>query len=342
MKAAFIRESGGPDKIEYGELPDPKPQEHEVLVRVRACALNHLDLWVRMGSPAYPVKFPHVLGSDVSGELVQDSSILNLKAGAPVFLSPGISCWNCSDCLSGNDNQCVHHRIIGAGAQGGYAQYLPVPARNVFSKPSHLSFEECASFPLTFLTAWHMLVTRAGLKPGETALILGAGSGVGTAAIQIAKVAGARVIAVSSSDEKLALARDLGADFTVNGGNEDFSKVVLDLTQGKGVEVVFEHVGPATWEKSVRSLARRGRIVTCGATTGPSVPLDLRVLFSKDLTVYGSKLGSRAEMEKVLVLMNGRRLKPVVSKVFPLSQAGQAHELLEKKEQFGKVVLKVD
>lgn len=348
MKAAFLREPGDASKIEFGDFPAPEPSENEALVRVRACALNHLDIWVRNGSPAYRTNFPHILGSDISGEIAAipanhpiTQSPDHLKIGSPVFIAPGISCWNCSECLSGYDNQCGNYKIIGAGTKGGYAEYVSVPARNIFPKPPHLSFEECAAFPLTFLTAWHMLISRAQLKAGERVLVLGAGSGVGSAAIQIAKVAGGIVIAVSSSEEKLARAKAIGADYLIDGRKKDFSQAVREVTDGDGVDIVFEHVGPATWEESVRSLARRGRIVTCGATTGPTVSLDLRVIYMKDFSVLGSRMGTRAELEKIFALVNQGRLKPVISKLFALSEARAAHEFLEKKEQFGKVVLKV-
>lgn len=349
MKASFIREYGSPEKIEYGEFQNPKPGPGEVLIRVRACALNHLDIWVRSGIPAYRVQLPHIFGSDISGEIAEipsslDSGLLTkgLTINSQIFVAPGISCWHCPECVSGHDNQCRTYRIIGAGTKGGNADYVCVPARNVLPKPKHLSFEESAAFPLTFLTAWHMLITRAQLRRGERVLVLGAGSGVGSAAIQIAKVSGGIVIAASTSEDKLSRAKEIGADFTVNLNHKDgFSKVVRELTGGVGVDIVFEHVGPATWSESVKSLAPRGRIVTCGATTGPTVSLDLRELFTKDISVLGSKMGTRADLEKVLELINKKKLKPVVSKIFPLSDARLAHEFLEKKEQFGKIVLKV-
>lgn len=345
MKAAFFKEHGGADKIEYGEMPRPQPGANEVLIRVHACSINHLDIWVRKGLPAYPVALPHILGADISGEIAEvPSSGLppDFKAGSPVFVAPGISCWNCAECLSGHDNQCSSYRIMGSKTNGGYAEFAAVPIRNIFPKPEHLSYEEAASFPLTFLTAWHMLITRAQLKPGETVLVLGAGAGVAVAAIQIAKAAGATIIAVSSSDEKLALAKNFGADYGINGQREDFAKVTREITNRKGADIVFEHIGPDTWEKSVRSLAVRGRIVTCGNTSGPFVNLDLRMLFSKDQSILGSKMGTREELEKILAMLNQKKLKPIVGKVFPLSEAREAHEYLEQKSQFGKVVLKID
>ncbi len=348
MKAAFLLEHGGPEKIQFGEQPKPVPKADEVLIQVKACALNHLDIWVRQGIPAYPVPFPHILGCDISGEIATIPKTAReslfqeeLTVGSEVVVSPGVACHNCSDCIEGYENQCPEFKIIGAGTPGGYAEFVAVPARNLAPKPRHLSFEEAASFPLTFLTAWHMILTRAQLKFGETVLILGAGSGVSTAGIQIAKMFGAKVIAVSSSQDKLDHAKLLGADLCINGSKGPFHKEVRKLTDGRGVDIVFEHVGPATWEESVRSLASRGRIVTCGATTGPIVSLDLRVIFTKDQSIYGSRLGTISEFRKVVEAMRLQKLKPVLSKVFPLSEAAHAHKFLESQSQFGKVVLKI-
>ncbi|MBI2916140.1 MAG: zinc-binding dehydrogenase [Elusimicrobia bacterium] len=348
MKAAFIQEHGGSDKIQFGEQHSPNPRDHEVQIKVRACALNHLDIWVRNGIPAYPVSMPHILGSDISGEIASIPPSLSahfesvqLKAGSPVVVAPGISCGQCRECVSGADNVCPTYKIIGAATHGGYAEYVTVPAKNVFPKPEHLSYAEAASFPLVFLTAWHMLVSRAQIKSGDTVLVVGAGSGVGSAGIQIAKSRGGTVIAVSSSEEKLQFSKKVGADYCIHGQKEDFAKTAREITQGRGVDIVFEHVGPATWEKSVRSLAPRGRIVTCGATTGHVVSLDLRPLFTKDFSILGSKLGTLLEFMDVLSLFQQKRFVPVVSKVFPLEQARLAQEYLEKQEQFGKVVLKI-
>lgn len=340
MKAAFVKEPGGPEKIEYGDLPDPKPGPGEVLVRVRACALNHVDIWVRNGIPAYRTKFPHILGSDIAGDIAE-SSDPRLKIGTPVFVNPAIACGRCPPCLAGRDNQCETFKILGAMTPGGYAELVAVPAANVFPKPDFLSYEEAAAFPLTFITAWHMLMTRAVLKAGERVLVLGASSGVGSAAIQIAKAAGAEVLAVSSTDEKLARAKEQGADHLINGRKEVISGRVHEITGGRGVEVVFEHVGPATWEQSIKSMAPYGRLVTCGSTTGPTVQLDMRYVFSRNLSILGSRMGTRADFGKVSEMIGKRKLKPVVGKVFPLTEARRAHEYLERQEQFGKVVLKV-
>ncbi|MBI2118239.1 MAG: zinc-binding dehydrogenase [Elusimicrobia bacterium] len=348
MKALYLANHGGPEQLKFGDLESPNIEKGQVLVQVRACALNHLDILVRNGIPAYPVKFPHILGSDISGEIKEINleakkqlESLNLKIGSQVVIAPGLSCGSCIECARGHDNQCDSAKIIGAAAKGGYAEFCVVPAKNVFPKPSHLSFEEAASFPLTFLTAWHMLVTRAQLKQGEKVLVVGAGSGVGSAAIQIVKIFHGIVIAASSSLEKLELAKELGADFTIHIEKEDVFKKVREISDHQGVNIVFEHVGPATWEQSFKSLARCGRIVTCGSTTGPIVPLDLRALFSKDISILGSKLGTLQEFNKILQLMEEKKLKPVISKIFPLREGHLAHEFLEKREQFGKVVLKI-
>jgi NADPH:quinone reductase-like Zn-dependent oxidoreductase len=302
-------------------------------------ALNHLDVWMRKGEAARTVPFPHVLGSDVAGEIVSANGVEDLAAGARVMLAPGVSCGRCRACLGGADNFCRRYRVLGLELHGGYAEMVRCPAANVVALPGGISFEEGAAFPLVFTTAWHMLVTRARLQPGESVLVWGAGSGVGMAAIQIAKVLGAQVLATAGNDAKLEKARALGADATVNHATGDVPEEVRRFTERKGVDVVFEHTGSATWERSVQSLAYGGRLVTCGATTGPAGVTDLRRLFAKQLSILGSYMGSKAEFLDVARLFFERKIKAVVDAVLPLAEARQAHEALEASRHFGKIVL---
>jgi NADPH:quinone reductase-like Zn-dependent oxidoreductase len=264
-----------------------------------------------------------------------------VRPGDKVVLAPGVSCGQCAACAAGKDNECHKYTPLGYGRNGGCAEYVVAPEMNVLPMPAGLSFEEAAAVPLVFLTAWHMLVARARLQPGEEVLILGAGSGVGSAAIQIAKLTGARVIATAGSSAKLDKARELGADELINHAQQKISEEVRSLTGKRGVDVVFEHVGTATWEQSILSLAIGGRLVTCGATTGFAAQLDLRYLFARQLSLLGSYMGSRAELYTVLKLVGEKRLHPVIDRVFPLAEAAQAHRRMEQREQFGKIVLAV-
>ena len=344
MKAVLLRAFGGPENLQPADVPEPVPGPGEVLLRVRACALNHLDLFVREGIPAYKIKLPHILGCDVAGEVAAvGPDVREAKPGQRFAVSPGRSCLRCDACLSGRDNECKRYGIIGAnGGPGGYAQYLAVPEAYLLPLPDSLSFEEGAAYPLTFLTAWHMLVTLGGIGPDQFVLVLGAGSGIGTAAVQLCRLAGAKSIAVSTSQEKLARAKALGADFTIHSPPQDIVKETLRLTGGRMADVAFEHVGPATFSQSLLSLRPGGRLVICGATTGPSVEVDLRYVFSRQLQILGSKMGSQAEMRRAARLVEDGRWKPVVDKVFPLAEAREAHDYLGAKKQFGKVVLGID
>lgn len=342
MKAIVFSEHGGPEVLHYTEAPEPSIGPNEVLVRVRACALNHLDLWIRRGLPGISVPLPHILGSDIAGEIARvGNNVEDIETGEKVVLSPGIPCGHCEQCAAGKDSQCRQYTLFGYMVPGGYAEYVKAPAVNVVPMPQHLSYEEAAAVPLVFVTAWHMLITRANLKPAEDVLVLGAGSGVGSAAIQIAKVAGARVIATAGSDEKLAKAKELGADDTILHSRHDIANEVKRLTNRRGVDIVFEHVGEATWEKSIRSLAVGGRLVTCGATTGFEGKIDIRYLFSRQISIVGSYMGSKAELLSVMELVRRKAVKPVLDKIFPLTEAAEAHRRLEKREQFGKIVLRI-
>ncbi|MBH0176949.1 MAG: zinc-binding dehydrogenase [Nitrospira sp.] len=340
MKAILFREHGGPEKLTYGDMPLPAIDSGEVLVRVKACALNHLDIWLRQGNPAYPIPLPHVSGADMAGVVEEvGGQVGNIQVGARVVVSPGLSCWTCENCLAGRDNLCSTFGIIGAKTHGGYAEYVKVPFRNVLPMPENLTFEQAAAFPLVSVTASHMLFALAGLQHGETVLIMGAGSGVGSMAVQLAKLAGARVITTVGSDEKIPKAVVLGADAVINHGKEQVADRVKLLTEGKGVDVVIEHIGPEVWETCLASLAKGGRLITCGATTGSEVKLDLRYLYSRQLTIKGSYMGTRAELVKAAELMGQKRLMPVIDRTYPLLEARAAQELMLNRKFFGKIVL---
>jgi len=342
VKAILFRQHGGPEVLQYVDAPEPEPRPNEVLVRVRACALNHLDLWVRGGLPNVPIPLPHIPGSDVAGEIAKIGvEVTTVRVGQKVVLAPLVSCGKCSACVSGLDNYCRQATNLGYMIDGGCAEFVRAPEVNCLPYPENLSIEEAAAIPLVFQTAWHMLVARAQLQPGEDVLILGAGSGVGSAAIQIAKFFGARVITTAGSDAKLEKARQLGADHVINHKSQKIRDEVRRITNKRGVDVVFEHVGTATWDDSLASLALAGRLVTCGNTTGYDAKLDLRFLFSRQLSLLGSYMGVKSELHTIMKLVVAGRLKPVVDRVFPLAEAAAAHTYLESGQQFGKVVLQV-
>ncbi len=340
MYAVRIHAHGGPEVLTYEEVPDPVPGPGQVLVRVRACAMNHLDIHVRRGIPGLRLPLPHILGSDVAGEVASvGPGVTSWRAGDAVVLNPGVSCGHCEACLSGDDNLCSQYSILGEHIDGGDAEYVCVPEANLLPKPSTLSFPEAAAVPLVFLTAWDMLVVGARVGPTDTVLVWGAGSGVGSAAIQIAKLFGARVIAVAGDDWKLERARALGADETLNHRTQSVLDEVRRLTAKRGVDVVVEHVGQATWETSIRVLARGGRLVTCGSTSGYKAETDLRYVFSRKLLIRGTFMGSKGTLFQVLRFVERGLLRPVVHEVFPLREVRRAHEVLERREQFGKLVL---
>jgi NADPH:quinone reductase-like Zn-dependent oxidoreductase len=341
MKAVVFHEHGEADVLRYEDRPDPEIRANEVLVEVRACALNHLDVWARGGLPGIEIKLPHILGNDIAGVVREVGEVVDwVKAGDEVLLQPGVSCAHCIECLSGRDNLCASYDILGYRRDGGYAELVAAPGVNVVPKPKNVSFEEAAALPLVTLTAWHMLVTRAKVEPGEDVLIHAAGSGVGSIGIQIAKLRGARVIATAGSDEKLAKARELGADDCVNYTRDDWAREVRRLTDKKGVEVVFEHTGAQTWAGSIASLAKNGRLVTCGATSGYDARTDLRQVFYRHLSLLGSFMGSKAELLAALKFVERGQIRAVIDQILPLSEARRAHELMQDRAQFGKLVLK--
>ncbi len=340
MKAVRIRQFGGPEVLTYESIPDPQPRKDQILVRVRACSLNHLDIWVRKGLPG--VKLPHILGSDIAGEVVEAGEYVSgFKPGQRVLIAPMHFCEHCSKCAAGLQNQCREFTVLGNGVDGGNCELIAVPAANVIPIPDWLDFTQAASVPLVFVTAWHMLVGRAGIRPGQTVLVLGASSGVGIAAIQIAKLFHCRVITTAGDDAKLAKGRELGADYGINHYQQKISDEVRKIANKEGVDIVVEHVGAATWDESVKSLKSGGTLVTCGATTGPNVNIDLRHLFARQLTLLGSYMGTMGELHEVLKHIFAGRLKPVVDRVFPLAEVRAAHEHLEKSQMFGKVVLSI-
>ena len=342
MKAIIFTHHGGPEVLEPAETADPQIKPNEVLVEVRACALNHLDVWVRNGLPGIKIPLPHILGCDVAGVVHQSGDLVTwTKPDTEVMLQPGVSCGHCPECLAGRDNMCDQYDIIGYRRDGGYAELVAVPGVNLIPKPKNLSWAEAAALPLVSLTAWHMLVSRADVHPGEDVLIHAAGSGVGSVGIQIAKLRGARVIATASSDEKLAQARELGADDGVNYSNEDWPKQVKQITNGRGVDVVFEHTGAQTWPGSILSLKKGGRLVTCGATSGFDARTDLRHVFYRHLTILGSMMGSKADLLAAMKFVESGQIRAVVDRTLPLADARKAHELMEDRAQFGKLVLTV-
>ncbi|HVI08465.1 MAG TPA: zinc-binding dehydrogenase [Candidatus Binatia bacterium] len=338
MKAVRIHQFGGPEVLIYEDIPDARPRQDQVLVRVRACSLNHLDLWVRKGLPG--VKLPHILGSDIAGEVVEVGEYVSgIKPGRRVLVAPMHYCGQCEKCVAGVQNQCREFTVLGNGVDGGNCELFAAPAANVIPIPDSLDFDQAASVPLVFVTAWHMLIGRAGLRAGQTVLVLGAGSGVGIAAIQIAKMFHCRVITTAGDEVKLDKGRALGADFGINHYQQKISEEVRKITNKEGVDVVVEHVGAATWDESIKSLKTGGTLVTCGATTGPNVGIDLRHLFARQLSLLGSYMGTMGELHEVLKHVFAGRLKPVVDRAFPLSEIRAAHEYLEKSQMFGKVVI---
>ena len=338
MRAVRFHAHGGPEVLALETAPDPEPRTGQVVVRVHACALNHLDLWQRRGLDRVTIPFPHISGAEVSGDVAAAPGG-EFAAGTRVLLQPGLSCGRCEACVGGRDNTCADYDVLGYRSDGGYAEYVQVPAVNVVPIPDSVSYVDAAAFPLTFLTAWHMLVTRARVAAGESVLVLAATSGVGQAAIQVARLHGARVIATAGSEVKLEHARALGAHDVIDHHATDIAVEVRRLTNRRGVDVVVEHVGQATWAKSVRSLAPGGRLVTCGNTTGWDAAIDLRFLFSRQLSLLGSYMGTKAELLQAARFFFDGRFRPLVDAVLPLAAAADAHRRLEAGDVCGKLVL---
>ncbi|MDP6944333.1 MAG: zinc-binding dehydrogenase [Myxococcota bacterium] len=341
MRAVVIREHGGPEVLRVEEVPEPTPGPGEALVRVRACALNHLDIWVRRGIPGAPFHLPITTGADVSGDIeALGEGVTGWEVGSPVMVAPGISCGACPRCESGADHLCPDYGILGETCPGGLSELVVVPAVNLFEKPERLSYEDAAAMTLSFLTAWHMLVARAALREGETVLVHAGGSGVGSCAVQIGRHLGAQVIATAGSARKLALATELGAHATINYRDEDFVGRVKALTDRRGVDVVFEHVGGEVFERSLRCLAWAGRLVTCGATTGIDARVNLRHLFFKSQSILGSTMGTRAEFQELVRLFGQGHFRSVIDRSVPMDEIAEAHRAIEAREVFGKVVIR--
>ena len=340
MNAVVFDRTGGPEVLEARSVPDPTIAADEVLLEVKACGMNHLDVWVRSGALGLEMEMPHICGSDIVGVAREvGAGVRHVKAGDRVLVLPTLSCGTCRQCLAGDDNLCRHYDLMGRRRNGGYAELCRVPGANCLAYPDPLAWEEAAALPVALLTVWHMLVTRVDLRPGEDCLVVGAGSGVGSLAIQVARLLGARVIATAGSDAKLEKARVLGAHEALNHHTQDIAAETRRLTGKKGVEVVIEHVGGPMFEQCVAALARNGRLVTCGATIGHQARLDLNLLFGRHLTLYGSWMGRRSELVEALEFVKSGRIRPVIDTVMPLAEASRAHEKLEAGDHFGKIVL---
>ena len=345
MKAVIIEEHGGRDKLRLTDFADPRPGPGEVLVRVRACGLNHLDILAREGRVPVPIRMPHILGCEVAGDIAEvgpNAGNGHLEVGRRVAVLTRLSCGSCEHCLAGEDNICIEARAVGLAIHGGYAEYVKVPVTNAIPLPDGVSCEDAAGSAMSMLTAWHMLLGRARLRAGETLLVIAAGSGVGSAAVRLGRFVGARVIATASSDEKLERAKDVGADEVINYCRHDMVAEVKRLTGKRGVDVVLEHVGNSTFEQSVECLTRNGRLVTCGAHTGRKAQIDLWKLFAKQLQLIGSYLGTRRELHDLLQVMGEGRLRPVIDRRYPLDEAAEAQRVLEERQQFGKILLVMD
>ena len=342
MKAAIFRQHGGPEVIEMADVPKPSAAPGQILIAVRAAAMNHLDLWARRGLPTLELDFPHIGGSDIAGVIEEVGDGVNgYQSGMRTLVNPSLWCGRCDWCQKGEESLCDSYRIIGEHIDGGFAEYVAVPAINVLPIPDDLSFEDAAAVPLVYQTAWRGLMNRGGLRPGETVLVTGCSGGVSTAAIQIAKLAGARVFAVTSGVENVRRVEALGADVVIDRSASNFSKEVWKATGKNGVNLIFDSVGEEIWPDLTRVLARTGRLVIYGATTGPKGQIDIRLAFWKQLQVIGTTMSSRSEFEEAMALVFQKELKPVIDMVLPLDRAREGHERLEAGESFGKIVFTV-
>ena len=342
MKAITIMGQGGIDKVQYRDVEPPRIGAREVLIESRAAALNHLDLFVRNNLETFKLAPPHIAGADGAGVVAEvGAEVRTVKAGDRVLINPGLSCQSCEFCYAGEQSLCMRFGIMGESCPGTFAEYFKVPPENVHPIPEGMSWEEAAAFPLVYMTAWRMLISKAQIKPGEDILILGIGGGVSTAALQIAKALGLRAIVTSSSDDKLQKAKNLGADVGINYKTQDFAREVRDLTQRRGVDIVVDSVGGDSYAKSLACLRKGGRLVTCGATAGPRPQTDLQRIFWNQLSVFGSTMGNMREFAEMLNFVRQRGLRPAIDQVFPLSEGAQAMARMEEGKQCGKIVLKV-
>jgi len=342
MKAVVITEHGELDKIKLTEVARPVPAAGEVLIQVKSAALNHLDIWVRKGRRGVSLAMPHILGSDAAGIVSEvGAGVEGIAAGEEVLINPGLSCGKCEFCRRGEQSECVSFGVVGMASQGTFAEYAAVPAGNVYRKPAFLNFDEAAALPLAYVTAWRMLMARAGLMAGQTLLIHGTGGGVALAALQLAKLAGAAAIVTSSSDEKLKRAGQLGADHKINYKTSDVVSAVKGITGGRGVDVIFETVGAATWPIDFACVRKGGKIVICGVTGGPTAETNLQALYWNQITVIGSAMGSNEDFRGMLSAVSAVKMKPVVDSVIPLDRFYEAMTRMEQGAQFGKIVLKI-
>ena len=340
MKALYFDEHGELDVIKYGDVPDPKAAGGEVLVRVRACALNFLDIWVRRGWPGLKLEMPHWCGADMAGEIVElGTGVSSWQVGQRVVVNPGVNAYEDEFTRKGEDSVSPGYHIMGEHVRGGAAEYIAVPAVNLEAMPDSVDFPEAAAPLLVGLTAWRMLIHRAGLRAGETVLVVGAGGGVNSIAIQIAKLAGATVYTVASNPEKAQLAKELGADIVIDRSQTDWGKAIFRLTSKRGVDVVVDNVGRATLNTSMLAVARGGRIVIVGNTSGPQTEIDIRYLFSKQISLIGSTMGSRQDFNTVTELLREGKIRPVIDSVMPLSDGKEAYRRMEEGRQSGKIVL---
>jgi NADPH:quinone reductase-like Zn-dependent oxidoreductase len=343
MKAAVFYEPGGPEKIQLGEVPNPQIGQGQVLIQVKACSLNHFDLLVLREANPDNYTFPFWGGADITGVVAEiGESVNQFKLGDRVIVNPGLSCGQCEHCLNGEESQCNSYGIIGDTIPGGFADFIAVDETNLLKLPTQLSFEEAAATPLVFQTAWRALMSQGSLRPGEDVLILGASGGVGSASIQIAKLAGANVIAVTSNTDKMSYAKKLGADIVLNRKSGDYWGELAALTNNRGVDLVLENIGAATWAQSLKSLVKGGRLVTFGRTTGNLAETDIKLIFWNQLRIIGSTMANRKEFSEVMQLIFQGKLNPVIDTVFPLEQAQSAYQRLHDGEQFGKIVIKID
>jgi 2-desacetyl-2-hydroxyethyl bacteriochlorophyllide A dehydrogenase len=340
VKAVYFNQHGGPEVLTYGEIDKPEPGPGEVQVELKAIGINRADLWMRAGLPGLKLEMPHIPGADGAGIVTAiGEDVTDFTSGDRVVINGTLSCGHCEACLAGQDNLCRNGGVIGEARRGTYVETIVLAARQLMKIPDHVSFEEAAAASLVYLTAYHSLITKGGLKPGETVLIVGAGGGVNTASIQIAKLAGAIVYVVGSSDEKLAQAKELGANFTVNRNSEDWGKAIFKMTNRRGVDVVVDNVGQASWMTSLRALTRGGRMLVVGNTSGYDIQIDSRYIFAKHLSIIGSTMSTQADFRRVMEMVFAGKLKPVIDSVMPLQEASKAHAMLEQGEVFGKIVL---
>ncbi|PKO19995.1 alcohol dehydrogenase [candidate division BRC1 bacterium HGW-BRC1-1] len=342
MKSMVLAEHGGSDRLQLVDQPTPIPGPGEVVVRVRAASLNHLDIWIRMGAFG-KMKMPHIGGCDGAGEVDEiGAGVEGFSKGDRVVVAPGLGCGLCPDCLAGEDSLCAKFQVLGSSIAGTFSEYVLVNARRLVKVSDALTFEEWAALGVAYLTAWHMVFGRAKMQPGERVLVHAAGSGVGAAAIQLAKLAGGLIFTTSSKDDKLARARDeLGADATANYATGDVAATVMEWTKGRGVDVVIDHVGPDTWKTNIASLRKGGRLVNCGVTSGPKVEMEFRPIYARQISLLGAYLGNRHEFDSLLKMADAGRIKPVLDRVFDLADLAAAQDYMDSRQQFGKIILRV-